>query len=262
MRVVNLSSGSDGNLTYIESQSSKILIDAGLSCREIESRLSLLGITGDQIDAIMITHEHCDHIRGLDVFATKFKTKIYAHSDGWNALESKLKRIKDEQKFNFNSLPFYIKDFLVTAFKVPHDSACCVGFAIESEGKKVSLLTDLGAAKQQVLQNVFGSQLVYLEANHDITLLKNNINYTASLKRRIMSDVGHLSNDASAEAICLLAQNGAKQIVLSHLSKENNDPILAYNTIKGHLAKKGIIEGENIKIDVASTLPGKIYRIS
>lgn len=262
MRVVNLSSGSDGNLTYLEAESTKILIDAGLSCREIEKRLSLLNVTGDQIDAILITHEHSDHIKGLEVFASKFKTKIYAHSEGWEILSNKLKRIKDVQKFSFSCSPFDLKDLYITAFKVPHDSVCCVGFAIENNGKKVSLMTDLGVAKQQILQNAFGSQVVYLEANHDIELLKNNVLYPASLKRRILSNFGHLSNVASAEAICLLAQNGAKQIVLSHLSKENNDPILAFNTIKNHLAQKGIIEGENIKIDVASTKPGKIYKIS
>jgi phosphoribosyl 1,2-cyclic phosphodiesterase len=233
-----------------------------LSCKEIETRLSLLNVTGDQIDAILVTHEHCDHIKGLETFSLKFKTKIYAHNDEWEVLSSKLKRIKEEQKFPFDCSPFALKDLYITAFKIPHDSVCCVGFSIENNGKKVSLMTDLGIAKQQVLQNAFGSQLVYLEANHDVELLKNNINYTASLKRRILSDVGHLSNTASAEAICLLAQNGAKQIVLSHLSKENNDPILAFNTIKNHLAKKGIIEGENIKIDIASTKPGKIYKIS
>ncbi len=262
MRVINLSSGSDGNLTYIETESSKILIDAGLSCKEIELRLTLLNVCGNQIDAILITHEHCDHIKGLDIFASKFGTKIYAHIDEWPVLSSKLNKVNEQQKEHFSSVPFQINDLSITAFKIPHDSVCCVGYSIENNGKKVSILTDLGVAKEQILQFTFGSQLVYLEANHDEDLLKNNIHYSASLKRRILSTSGHLSNKASAEAICLLAQNGTKQIVLSHLSKENNEPILAYTTVKNYLADKGIIEGENIKIDVASTKPGKIYKIS
>jgi phosphoribosyl 1,2-cyclic phosphodiesterase len=262
MRVVNLSSGSDGNLTYIETESARILVDAGLSCKEIEKRLSLLKVSGNQIDAILVTHEHTDHIKGIDVFASKYKTFIFSHIDGSDALISKLNRVKNSQIKKFNCIPFEFKDLLISSFKIPHDSVCCVGFCIENKGKRVSLLTDLGIANYQLIQNAFGSQLVYLEANHDEEMLKSNINYPASLKSRILSNVGHLSNTASAEAICLLAQNGTKQIVLSHLSKENNDPVLAYTTIKTYLGNKGIIEGENIKIDVASTKPGKIYRIS
>ncbi|MDD4110292.1 MAG: MBL fold metallo-hydrolase [Clostridia bacterium] len=262
MRIVNLSSGSDGNLTYIETESAKILVDAGLSCKEIEKRLSLLKINGNEIDAIFITHEHSDHVKGLDIFARKYETNVYAHNDGWTALSTKLSRIKEEQKKCFDCNSFIFKDLNITAFKLPHDSVCCVGFTIENKNKRVSLLTDLGNIDNQILQNVFGSQLVYLEANHDIELLKNNICYPASLKRRILSKVGHLSNIVSAEAINLLAQNGTRQVVLSHLSKDNNDPVLAYMTIKQHLLTNGIIEGENIKIDVATTKPGKIYRIS
>lgn len=262
MRVINLSSGSDGNLTYIETETTKILVDAGLSCKEIELRLSLLNVRGNEIDAILVTHEHSDHIKGIDVFASKFKTKIYAHIDEWPILSTKLCKINDSQKCCFSSSSFEVNDLLITGFKVTHDSVCCVGYTVENKGKKVSLLTDLGIVKQQILQYIFGSQLVYLEANHDEEMLKNNIHYPANLKRRILSNNGHLSNIASAETISILAQNGTKQIVLSHLSKENNDPILAYTTIKDYLANKGIIEGENIKIDVASTKPGKIYKIS
>lgn len=262
MRVINLSSGSDGNLTCIETESAKILVDAGLSCKEIEARLSLLNISGNEIDAILVTHEHSDHIKGLNIFASKFKTKIFAHIDEWAILSTKLCKIEESQKCSFSFSSFNINNLTITGFKIPHDSVCCVGYTIEDSGKKVSLLTDLGVAKQQILEFAYGSQLVYLEANHDEEMLRNNIHYPASLKRRILSNNGHLSNTASAEAICLLAQNGTKQIVLSHLSKENNDPILAYTTIKNYLSNKGIVEGENIKIDIASTLPGKIYKIS
>ncbi len=261
MRAINLSSGSEGNLTYIESESAKILVDAGLSCKEIELRLALLNVTGNEINAILVTHEHSDHIKGLDIFASKYNIKVYAHSDSWLTLSCKLRKIKDLQKVEFTCSPFEIKDLIVTAFKVPHDSVCCVGFSVENNGRKVSILTDLGVAKTQILKNVYGSQLIYLEANHDEEMLKNNINYHASLKKRILSSNGHLSNSASAKAIFHLAQNGAKQIVLSHLSKENNNPLLAYTTIKEYLAKQGIIEGENIKIDIATTMPGKIYKI-
>ncbi len=262
VRVINLSSGSDGNLTYIESATTKILVDAGLSCKEIELRLSLLGVGGSEIAGILVTHEHSDHIKGIDVFATKFGTRVYAHEDEWNALSSKLKKVPQTQKRSFTCAPFEIGDLTISAFKVPHDSACCVGFNIENQGRHVSICTDLGAISDSILENIYGSELVFLEANHDVKMLQNNINYSASLKQRILSSRGHLSNIASANAILKLARKGTRRVVLSHLSKENNNPTLAYETIKSILESEGTYVGENFNIDVASTMPGKIYKIS
>ena len=187
MRVVNLSSGSDGNLTYVESGASKILVDAGLSCKEIELRLSLLNVKGSEIDGILVTHEHSDHIKGIDVFASKFKTKVYCYVDGVDAVLKKLFRVEKTQIVSITSAPFEIKDLTISAFKVPHDSVCCVGYSFQENEKKVSILTDLGIATDKILENVYGSQLVFLEANHDVKMLQNNINYSASLKQRILS---------------------------------------------------------------------------
>lgn len=262
MRVINLSSGSDGNLTYVESSSTNILVDAGLSCKEIELRLSLLGVKGNEISGILVSHEHSDHIKGIDVFATKFGTKVYAHEDGWGALSSKLKKLPQNQKRSFTGAQFEIGDLTISPFKVPHDSACCVGFNIENGGRHVSICTDLGAISESILENIYGSELVFLEANHDVQMLQSNINYSASLKQRILSSRGHLSNVASANAILKLAKHGTRRVVLSHLSKENNSPFVAVETIKAILEREGTIVGEQIDIDVASTLPGKIYKIS
>lgn len=262
VRIINLSSGSDGNLTYVESASTKILVDAGLSCKEIELRLSLLGVKGNEVSGIIVSHEHSDHIKGIDVFATKFGTKVFAHEDEWGALSNKLKKLPQAQKRSFTAAPFEIGDLTISAFKVPHDSVCCVGFNIENCGRHVSICTDLGAISDSILQNIYGSELVFLEANHDIQMLQNNINYSASLKQRILSSRGHLSNIASANAISKLAKHGTRRVVLSHLSKENNNPVLAIETVKSILESQGTIVGEQINIDVASTLPGKIYKIS
>ena len=262
MRAVNLSSGSDGNLTYIESDNAKILVDIGLSCKEVEKRLSLLNLTGKDIDAIFITHEHADHIKGLDVFASKFNTKIFAHASGWPAIDSKLTRVKQEQKWSFTSRPFVFKDLKITAFNLPHDSACCVGYSFESDNKKISILTDCGKLDNQILEIISASQLIYLESNHNIKMLKENPNYSPLLKRRILSNYGHLSNDACAAAIKYLVKTGVKQIVLSHLSRENNSPEIAYSDVTNYLKDFGIIEGVNIKIDVATTMPGKIFKIT
>lgn len=262
MRVVNLASGSDGNVTYIESGDTKILIDAGLSCKAIEARLNLLNVSGSEIDAILVTHEHGDHIRGINVFAAKHNVDVYAHLDAWDLLNNQLIKLKDNQKKAFSASPFYIKDLTIKAFEIPHDSVVCVGFTVETVDKKASFLTDFGKSSPEILNYIMGSQLVYLEANHDEEMLHENVCYPASLKRRILSNKGHLSNVDCARITYFLAQNGTRQVVLSHLSRENNCPILAYNTVKNYLAEKGIIEGENIKVDVATNKPGKIYKIS
>lgn len=261
MRVCNLSSGSDGNVTYIETEHAKVLLDAGLSCTEITKRLALLGVEPSTIDAVLITHEHSDHIKGLDVFATKYGTKVYVHTKGYSALASKLKKAEKIQFILFDDLDFYIKDLKVTNFSLPHDSAYCSGYSFLEKTKKVSILTDLGHTNTEVLSKIAGSTLVYLEANHDVEMLNNNPNYPLMLKHRILGKNGHLSNISAAQVIKTLAESGTKQIMLSHLSTENNTPQTAYNTICEYLKQFGIEEGKNIKIAATSTRPSFIFKI-
>jgi len=259
MRIINLSSGSDGNLTYVESESTRILVDAGLCCKDIQERLAILGVDGKDIDAIVLTHEHIDHTKGVDVFSRKFDTPIYAHNDVWANYYHKLNKVPDKSKKIFTEA-FEIKDLLLNPVEVPHDVKC-FGFSIIENDKKISILTDLGHTNDRILQSVQGSQLIYLEANHDINMLKNCEKYPLSLKMRIAGKNGHLSNDASAEFIEQLITSGTKQIVLSHLSKENNSPELAYNYITAKLADKGLIEGETFRIDVATTRPTTLFKL-
>lgn len=261
MRVCNLSSGSDGNLTYIETAGAKVLLDAGLSCLEITKRLALLNVTPQEIDAILITHEHSDHIKGLDVFASKFNTKVYVHHKGYTALVHKLKKEQQIQFILFDDLDFNINDLKVSNFSLPHDSVYCSGYTFQEKTKKVSILTDLGHTTSEVLSKISGSTLVYLESNHDVEMLKNNPNYPLMLKHRILGNNGHLSNLSAAEVIKNLAEGGTKQIMLSHLSTENNTPQLAYNTICSYLSKFGIEEGKNIKIAFTSINPSYIFKI-
>lgn len=261
MRVCNLSSGSDGNLTYIETLNAKILLDAGLSASEITKRLALLRVTPEEINAILITHEHCDHIKGLDVFASKYHTKVYVHNKGLWALKAKLKKCDKIQFMPFDDLDFYINDLLITNFPLSHDAEYCSGFCFKEKTKKVSILTDLGYTNDEVLSKISGSVLVYIEANHDIEMLKNNPTYSLALKHRIMGNKGHLSNIACAKAVEFLAHNGTKQIMLAHLSRENNTPELAYGTICTYLKEHGIEEGKNIKIATTSIYPSCIFNI-
>lgn len=261
MRICNLSSGSDGNVTYIETQKAKIILDAGLSAREITNRLALLQVVPEQLDAILITHEHSDHIKGVDVFASKYHIPVYVHTKGYWALTEKLKKANDIKFVQFDDLDFFIKDLKVTSFELSHDAEYCCGFCFMENTKKVSILTDLGYTNSEVLSKIIGSTLVYLEANHDENMLMNNPSYPLVLKQRIRGKHGHLSNMSAAKVIETLAQTGTKQVMLSHLSRENNTPELAYTTICNYLKERGIIEGEHIKIATTSIYPSFVFRI-
>ncbi len=262
MRVCNLSSGSDGNVTYVETDNVKILVDIGLSCAEVCKRLKLLNVDGSDIDAILITHEHSDHIKGLDVFASKYKTKVFVHEKGMAAVFSKMKKLSPSQMFSFGDFSFYIKDLIVDNVSLPHDSVHCTGYIFTCNQRKFSIITDLGHTTNVILNKISGSSLVYLESNHDEKMLRENPNYSASLKARILGTKGHLSNLASAKVIEYLARNGTRQVMLSHLSRQNNTEVLAYTTVCDYLKTKGIIEGEHIKISVASILPSAIFKLN
>jgi phosphoribosyl 1,2-cyclic phosphodiesterase len=259
MKVINLSSGSDGNLTYIETEHSRILVDEGLSCKEAAQRLKLIGVDGESIDGIILTHEHGDHTKGVNVFSKKFHTPVYAHSDVWNSGLCDKITIPDHDIKLFDG-DFSINDLVISPFEVPHDVKC-FGFSITENNKKISIVTDLGHTTQAIFDAIKGSTLVYLEANHDVNMLKNSEKYPLSLKLRIGGANGHLSNDASAEFAEKLILSGTKQLVLSHLSKETNTPELAYTYICSKLAEKGLIEGEHFKIDVALTQPTTLFRL-
>lgn len=252
MKVVSIASGSKGNSTLIISDNVRILVDAGLTCKELETRLTSINVDPSTITAILITHEHSDHIKGVAVFARKFGTKIYVPVGGFDYLERKVSKLPIEQVVCFASNEFFIGDLSISVFELPHDSNFCCGYSFTKNGKKISIATDLGHTNFKILQNLQGSDILYLEANHDEAQLLANPHYTDSLKNRILSPKGHLSNLACAKAIAFLADSGIKQVVLSHLSEENNAPILAYNTIKDYLLTQHIVEGKNLFIDVAS----------
>lgn len=259
MRIINLSSGSDGNLTYFEDGDKKILLDVGLSCTETLKRLELIKINPKDLTAILITHEHNDHIKGLDIFASKFNIPVYAHDKVWQGLEEKLKKVSFSNRKRFDG-PFCFEETSITPIHLPHDVEC-FGYSFSHDDKKISVVTDLGHLNDNILHSLKGSQIVYIESNYDRQMLLSGTKYPLTLKRRIDGPNGHLSNLDCATGIEFLAKTGTRQIILSHLSKENNTPSLAYNTIKDKIANAGIIEGVDIKIDVASTNPGTFFRL-
>lgn len=261
MRVCNLSSGSDGNCTYVETDKVKVLVDIGLCAKEIEKRLKLLGVEPKDINAILISHEHSDHIRGLDVFASRYKTKVYVHEKGMGAVYAKMNKLPATNMYAFGDFEFSLGDLNIDTVSLPHDSVYCSGYILSSNSRKISIITDLGHTNDVILNKISGSSLVYLESNHDVDMLKSNPNYPEVLKARILGKNGHLSNDDCAKVCEFLVKNGTKQIMLSHLSTKNNTEKLAYDTVCSYLKSKGIIEGENVRISIARLVPTNIFNL-
>ena len=260
MRVINLASGSDGNMTYVDTEDTKIILDMGLSCAEAVRRLSYIGIRPEEITGILVTHEHGDHTKGLDVFCSRYDKPIYANKEVWENLDKRLTKVRMDNRKLFDGDEFQLGDITVNPIKVPHDVPC-FAFSFKNNENKISILTDLGHTNDRILRNIQGSQIVYIESNYDKLLLSKNENYPLVLKRRIAGPEGHLSNDDCAEFISALVITGTRQIVLSHLSRDNNSPDIAFDTVCKNLLKEGIVEGMHVKIDVATNRPGVIFKL-
>ena len=221
--------------------------------------LTELGVNAGDIDAILITHEHSDHIKGVSVFARKYNTKILCAEVLKDCLINQLPGCED--LIYTYSDKFEIGDLLVIPFPVSHDSVACFGYRIIDGEASVSLVTDLGFCPDNVFKIIKSSAVVFLEANYDPEMLFA-CNYPPFLKKRIMGNCGHLSNKDCANIAEKLAYSGTRQIVLSHISENSNTQFLAYTTVKNHLEKKGIIVGQNIRLDVANqNSRGTVYKI-
>ena len=251
MKVVTLASSSKGNCILVFNDTTKILIDIGISLSELETKLNMLKISPHEITAILNTHEHIDHTKNIGAFMRKYDTPLYCHIDGYDRLLAKLGKVDYSSIVRITDMPFKIDNIFIRAFKLPHDASSCVGYTFQDDDKRVSVATDLGYIDDEILSNLIGSRVVVLESNHDEKMLLNNPNYSHFLKQRILGKSGHLSNKLTAQAILKLVGTGTKQVLLAHLSEENNTPEVAYNTICEYLYKYGIIEGQHIRIDVA-----------
>lgn len=230
--VTVLGSGSKGNCTLVSSSTTRLLIDAGLSCREVLRRLQMCGEDPCSIDAVLVTHEHSDHVGGIRVLARRLKVPVFITAPTYHeyqrcARDGNGHKVNLERREHFCSgLGFQIGNIAVTPFTIPHDAVDPVGFTFRSEGVKVGLCTDLGYMPASVRDHLRGCDVLMIESNHDLEQLRNGP-YPWSVKQRVMSRVGHLSNDALADFLTSDYDGRAEFLILAHLSEQNNHPELA-----------------------------------
>lgn len=234
MRMCSIASGSSGNCIYVGSDDTHLLVDTGISKKRIEEGLKTLELKGEDLDGILITHEHSDHIQGLGVFSRKYEIPIYAtpgtimgiksYSGLGKMSEGLYREIRADE-------PFELGDMTVKPFAISHDANEPSGYRLEQGEKSVAVATDLGKYDSYTVECLRNLDAVLLEANHDIHMLEVG-GYPYYLKQRILGDRGHLSNELSGRLLCDILHDNLKHIVLGHLSKENNYAKLAYETVK------------------------------
>ena len=251
MKFCSLLSSSSGNCTYLSSSKTAVLVDIGVSCKAVEQGLTELGQSPEEIQAIFISHEHTDHMKGAGVFARKYGTPIYATCDTWSQMEKLIGKIPETCIRTLDTNCFLsVGDIVIQPFSIPHDAKDPVGYSFYIDNQKITTATDIGHVSAAVEANLRGSQVVLLEANHDVAMLKSGP-YPYPLKQRILSDYGHLSNENCGKLAVLLAKSGTKRFLLGHLSAENNRPDLAYQTVCNCFEQAGASVGVDVHLSVA-----------
>ena len=247
-----LFSSSKGNAIYIGAPDGGILIDAGRSCRQIEVALHNIGVAPDSIRAVFVTHEHSDHINALRVFASKYRTRVYATNGTLEALDD-MQILSDKfDAFALNPEGTDCGSLYLKPFPTSHDCRESCGYVVCAEdGTRIAVATDLGCVTDAVLDAITGCETVLLESNHDVRMLENNPQYPYPLKRRILGDAGHLSNEVCAQTACALVKNGTKRLFLGHLSEQNNLPALARSVTATELTACGAVEDTDFTLQVA-----------
>lgn len=243
MTFTAFASGSSGNCGLISQGDTHVLIDAGISLRRIRSALASLGLSPEELQGVLITHEHTDHISGipmltkhcgLPLFAPCAAATFMSRADA--GVEAYMHRIGENEAFTIGSLR-------IQSFPTPHDAACSVGYRFESDSGVFGYCTDCGSLTDEVYEGLHGCDAAVIESNHDEEMLRYG-KYTVALKRRILSDRGHLSNESCARLAVTLAGSGCRSFLLAHLSRENNRPDLAYDTVRSALDRAGFADRE------------------
>ena len=234
MKLCSIASGSSGNCIYVGSDHTHIIIDAGISKKKIEEGLGKIGISGEELDGILVTHEHSDHIQGLGVFSRKYKVPIYATAGTICGIEN-YKSLGKMPEGLFHSIKaaeeFSLGELTIKPFAISHDAIEPTGYRIEKNQKSVAVATDLGNYDKYIVEKLKDVNALVLEANHDVHMVEVGP-YPYPLKRRVLGEQGHLSNELSGRLLCDILHDDLQCVMLGHLSKENNYESLAYETVK------------------------------
>ncbi|MCM1064407.1 MAG: MBL fold metallo-hydrolase [Eubacterium sp.] len=241
MRLCSIASGSSGNCVYVGSDAAHLLVDTGISGKRVEQGLKELDLSPRDLDGILITHEHADHISGLGVLTRKYEIPVYAtegtikaalESGSLGNVEASLFHpIKEDEKFT-------VKDLVINPMHISHDAVQPVAYRISYGNRRVGICTDLGVYDDYTVECLKGMDAILLEANHDVNMLQVGP-YPYYLKQRILGERGHLSNESSGRLLCRILHDGLKTILLGHLSKENNLPELAYESVRMEINMDG-----------------------
>jgi len=258
MRFSVLASGSTGNAFYIETDQTSLLVDVGLSGKKMDALFQQVKVDPKAIDGILVTHEHSDHVKGLGVLARKYDLPIYANERTWKAMEKQIGTISTEQKFHFkaNSVKTF-GDIDVESFSVSHDAVDPMFFTFHHHDKKVALVTDLGYVSEKIKKKVEGANAFVFESNHDVSMLQMS-RYPWSVKRRILGDSGHVSNEDCALALSEVIKDETQRVYLAHLSQDNNMKDLA------RMSVDQILQERDIKVPLFDTdpeIPTTLYEV-
>ena len=256
----NLYSGSSGNCSFVGTENVNVLIDCGESQKKINSGLESIGKDLSQINAIIVTHEHIDHVKTLGAISKKYNIPVYANKKTFDNMPEQTNLIEEKNRKIFNTDDhFEIGDLKINPFHIPHDAAEPCGYNIYNKDKKVSIATDIGHMEVDILKRLEGSNFLLLESNYEPSILKYS-KYPYYLKKRISGPNGHLSNQEASETIIKLISSGVNNIMLGHLSKENNFPELAYKTVMEEIIHNKI--NNDLSLCVASRLkPSNIINL-
>lgn len=262
LQISILASGSSGNAIYVESDTTKLLVDCGLTGKKTEALLKQINRNPEDLDAILVSHEHSDHIKGVGIMARKYNLDIYANEKTWDAMTPKLGKLKTEQKYLFNvEENKTIGNIDIVSFAVSHDAIDPQFYTFQKNNKQFVILTDTGYVNDRMRGMLRNADAYLMESNHDISMLRMG-QYPWSLKQRILSDKGHLSNEDGALALTDMIGDNTRRVYLGHLSKENNMKEIAHETVKEILIRKDMGVDEQFHIfDTDPDEAQKLFRL-
>jgi phosphoribosyl 1,2-cyclic phosphodiesterase len=249
VKLTLLASGSAGNSAYVETDETRVLVDAGLSPRQTRQRMAGLGRTPENLNAILITHEHSDHVAGLAGLAEKLRVPVYCNRATRDEIVRQLSVTQIEFRLFATGASFEVGDIQVETFSIPHDAQDPVGFILRTVSGNIGFATDLGHVTKLVTERVRAANVLVLESNHDVKMLQDCLHRPWSLKQRILSRHGHLSNEAAADCTAEIMSGNLRHLYLGHLSRDCNKPDLAFNVVNQRLQQLG---ASHVQLQVAT----------